>query len=276
MNNKIKPIHLFIKLRLMEISKDNVEENYQYFYNDWCYFQSADVEVDGEPINLGKDERPTDNNLWNRYFNRHRKRRRDENGLIIGKEFVINKFENDRGTPLTEERYIESMKKKFQDYLFEVKDDTKYDDYAYRLKILLDYMEQREKELSKPSQSTEMKGFDSKLSDKQIRAIVPYLKLAELFEKSIDEPILKKLFDGSLESPLKLNNTRLLAYFFNELEERKLITMRWQSAAEQTKSFLSVKGNEINKGDLSQALMRLKKNGNPKGSEHIDSAIKLL
>lgn len=135
-----------------------------------------------------------------------------------------------------------------------------------------------ESERGKPhsSQSTKFKGFDSKLNAEQIKKLVPWLNLAELFENTIDETILTNLFNGSLESPLKLNNNRLLAYFLNKLSKKKLITKYWQAAAERTKSFISSDDKEIIRNDLSKALSALEKNGNPKNSEHIDNAINLF
>ena len=276
MNDKLNKTDLFISLELKKISKDNVGEYYQRLYYDWCYYNSVDVEVDGESVNLREDENPTFVNIVNRYLKRQIKRQHDENGFLIGKEFVVKKFENDEGTPLCEELYIELRKKEFQEYLFEVKGVAKYINNAYRLKILLEYMEQREKELSKPTQTAEKRGFDSKLNAEQIKELVPWLNLAELFENSIDEPILMNLFNGSLESPLKLNNNRLLAYFLNKLSKKKLITKYWQAAAERTKSFISFDDKEIICNDLSKALSALEKNGNPKNSEFIDEAISQL
>lgn len=248
------------RIELNSINSENLEERYNVMYWRWKYLVSNKVTIQGrivEPLGRFLCLFP----------------KKDGSSKLVDVE--VEEFDH-RGTPLTELLFIEEKKREYNSYLEEFAGIRKYSDIIYKIRLVLEYMEQREKELYKPSQSTKSNGFDSKLNAEQIKAIVPYLNLAGLFENPIDEPTLMNLFNGSLESPLKLNNNRLLAYFFNELKEKKMITKNWQTAAERTNSFLSSSGKAIVKTDLAQALKESNCNGNPKNSEHIDKAISQL
>lgn len=248
------------RIELNSINGENLEERYNVMYWRWKYLASNKVTIQGKLVEP-----------YQRFWYLFPK----EDGSSNLVDVEVEEFDH-RGTPLTELLFIEEKKREYNSYLEEFAGIRKYSDIIYKIRLVLGYMEQRERELSKPSQSTKFKGFDSKLNTEQIRILVPLLNDAELFKNPIDETILMNLFNGSLEKPLKLNNNRLLAYFFNELKEKRMITRNWQAAAEKTKSFISSDDKEIISNDLSKALSELKENGNPKNSTHIDKAIKQL
>ena len=70
-----------------------------------------------------------------------------------------------------------------------------------------------------------------------------------VFQPEIDAKTTTTLFSGKLKKPLVVRNARLLCYISQAL----LITNIWQSVADRTECFVSVKGKVITRNTLSSA-----------------------
>ncbi len=119
--------------------------------------------------------------------------------------------------------------------------------------------------------------FDCKLSPEQIKKLTPDLNRANLFYNEIEFETLQALFDCSLKDALKVNNNRLLAYFFMCLAAKSIIKDNWQSTIEKNNLFLSKNDKPIKAGDLSASKSQTENKQfgkNPKGYEIIDEALK--
>ena len=104
--------------------------------------------------------------------------------------------------------------------------------------------------------------FDCCFDGIQLSLIAHCVNEAQLFADYINEGILRSLFDGTIENPLKSANNRLLAYFFDALCEQKLIANNWQRVIESSKQILSSASDKpLNHSQLASALNEAK--GNP-------------
>lgn len=128
-------------------------------------------------------------------------------------------------------------------------------------------MEQREKELSKPSQLTKAKGFDSKLSAEQIKCI--YNQMQGIYFDTTLENFGKIFKSNPLVNftPIKTKpkfSKVLLAYFISGLFQR------------QNPNLWSIGEYCFGKKDLCQSLTNAystNKNSKPRGSDGIDIII---
>lgn len=101
------------------------------------------------------------------------------------------------------------------------------------------------------------------LNDDQMSLIAHCVNEARLFEEVVDIPMLRSLLEGKLSTPLHSRNNRLLAFFFDQLCQHRLILSRWQHLLEQAGSILgSNDGRPLRHAQLSNALTRAKSNPN--------------
>lgn len=96
-------------------------------------------------------------------------------------------------------------------------------------------------------------GFFATFSDKQLTALSELFNSFKVFQPEIDAKTTTALFSGKLKKPLVVRNARLLCYMMDCLSQALLITNIWQSVADRTECFVSVKGNPITRNTLSSA-----------------------
>ena len=101
------------------------------------------------------------------------------------------------------------------------------------------------------------------LDDDQMSLIAHCVNEARLFEEVVDVPMLRSLLEGRLSVPLHSRNNRLLAFFFDQLCQHRLILSRWQHLLEQAGSIFGSKdGTPLRHAQLSNALTHAKSNPN--------------
>lgn len=96
-------------------------------------------------------------------------------------------------------------------------------------------------------------GFFATCSDKQLTALSDLFNSFGVFQPAVNPTILAALFSGKLKKPLVVRNARLLCYIMDCLSQALLITNIWQSVADRTGCFVSVKGKPITRNTLSSA-----------------------
>lgn len=96
-------------------------------------------------------------------------------------------------------------------------------------------------------------GFFATFSDKQLTALSDLFNSFKVFQPEIDAKTTAALFSGKLKKPLVVRNARLLCYIMDCLSQALLISNIWQSVAERTECFMSVKGRPITRNTLSSA-----------------------
>jgi hypothetical protein len=98
------------------------------------------------------------------------------------------------------------------------------------------------------------KTFESNFDEQQIEILTLCINDARIFTNPITSETTIQIFNCKLDTPLRVKNNRLLAYFFVALDDRSLIVHHWQSVCESNQLFLSsLKGNILKQTDLSSA-----------------------
>lgn len=105
--------------------------------------------------------------------------------------------------------------------------------------------------------------FQSYFNSLQISLITHSANEIHLFSPDVSEAEVKALFACCLEHPLKSASNRRVAFFFDALCERKLISARWQHVIDKHGLILSSLGKSVllNSSKLSSALNEAKQNG---------------
>ena len=96
-------------------------------------------------------------------------------------------------------------------------------------------------------------GFNSRFTIKQTKMLSELFNNFGVFQPAVNPTSLAALFSGKLKKPLVVRNARLLCYIMDCLSQALLITNIWQSVAERTECFVSVKGRPITRNTLSSA-----------------------
>ncbi len=96
-------------------------------------------------------------------------------------------------------------------------------------------------------------GFNSRFTIKQTKMLSELFNNFGVFQPEIDAKTTTTLFSGKLKKPLVVRNARLLCYIMDCLSQALLITNIWQSVADRTECFVSVKGKVITRNTLSSA-----------------------
>ena len=96
-------------------------------------------------------------------------------------------------------------------------------------------------------------GFNSRFTIKQTKMLSELFNNFGVFQRAVNPTTLAALFSGKLKKPLVVRNARLLCYIMDCLSQALLITNIWQSVAERTECFVSVKGRPITRNTLSSA-----------------------
>lgn len=96
-------------------------------------------------------------------------------------------------------------------------------------------------------------GFNSRFTIKQTKMLSELFNSFKVFQPEIDAKTTAALFSGKLKKPLVVRNARLLCYIMDCLSQALLISNIWQSVAERTECFMSVKGRPITRNTLSSA-----------------------
>ena len=96
-------------------------------------------------------------------------------------------------------------------------------------------------------------GFNSRFTIKQTKMLSELIHNFGVFQPEIDATTTAALFSGKLKKPLVVRNPRLLCYIMDCLSQALLITNIWQSVADRTECFVSVKGKPITRNTLSSA-----------------------
>ena len=102
--------------------------------------------------------------------------------------------------------------------------------------------------------------FEHTLNDEQIESLVDCVNEVRMFKGAeVTFEQLKSIFDCNPITPLKSNNNRLIAFFFDQLSNRSYITENWQSVIARNSLFLSPqKDSYLNQNDISAALSRVR------------------
>lgn len=95
--------------------------------------------------------------------------------------------------------------------------------------------------------------FYSCCSQKQLVALTDLFNNFGVFQPAVNPTTLVALFSGKLKKPLVVRNARLLCYIMDCLSQALLISNIWQSVADRTECFVSVKGKAITRNTLSSA-----------------------
>jgi hypothetical protein len=115
-----------------------------------------------------------------------------------------------------------------------------------------------------------------KLSKEQKETLTECFNKTGIFSINITTEIIDDLFSGSLEEPLHSQNTRLLVYFFWQLEINMFVIKNWQAFIYNNKLIIGTEKNKpLNESDLSSAKHECKQKS-PIGSETIDKYIEKL
>lgn len=96
-------------------------------------------------------------------------------------------------------------------------------------------------------------GFNSRFTIKQTKMLSELFNNFGVFQPAVNPTTLAALFSGKLKKPLVVRNARLLCYIMDCLSQALLITNIWQSVADRTECFVSVKGKAITRNTLSSA-----------------------
>ena len=138
----------------------------------------------------------------------------------------------------------------------------------------------KEKEENADTNPTKIVGksnpFKSTLKANEIKLLTDCVNEANMFTTTVNAKILTDFFNCKLNGVLKVNNTRLLAYFMMQLSCYNYIVYEWQSVIANNKLILKkIKGEPLTRTDLSSATDQAK-SIYPKGYEIIDKYIKQL
>lgn len=114
-----------------------------------------------------------------------------------------------------------------------------------------------------PATVTSKSDFQCCFNSTQIRLITYSVNETHLFIPDVSEAEMKAFFACCLEHPLRSVCNRRVAFFFDALCERKLISTRWQHVIDRNGLILSSSGKSIllNSSKLSSALNEAKLNG---------------
>ena len=98
-----------------------------------------------------------------------------------------------------------------------------------------------------------------------------------MFTKQVTDTIMQDFFSGNLKGVLlRSTNTKLIAYFFLQLNTNNYITNNWQSVIDKNNLILATDKDEfMNRSDLSTAVGTSKEKP-PIGYEIIDKYIEKL
>ena len=96
--------------------------------------------------------------------------------------------------------------------------------------------------------------FESKLTDRQIKALLAPLNEMKLFKIPVSLPTLKTLFNDKLSKPLEVANNQILACLFNCLKNEFLVTDQWKSVIEKNKCFIGARGKLMTASNLSSSM----------------------
>jgi len=96
-------------------------------------------------------------------------------------------------------------------------------------------------------------GFNSRFTIKQTKMLSELFNNFKVFQPAVNPTTLADLFSGKLKKPLVVRNARLLCYIMDCLSQALLISNIWQSVADRTGCFVSVKGKAITRNTLSSA-----------------------
>lgn len=96
-------------------------------------------------------------------------------------------------------------------------------------------------------------GFNSRFTIKQTKMLSELFNNFKVFQPAVNPTTLADLFSGKLKKPLVVRNARLLCYIMDCLSQALLISNIWQSVADRTGCFVSVKGKPITRNTLSSA-----------------------
>lgn len=97
--------------------------------------------------------------------------------------------------------------------------------------------------------------FECHLSKEAFIVLVDGFNAAKVFLKPVNAENLSRLFDGSLQQPLVVQNTRRLSYFFHLMRQNNYICRNWQKVIEDTKMFYKRDGvTLLTAKDISPAL----------------------
>lgn len=96
-------------------------------------------------------------------------------------------------------------------------------------------------------------GFNSQFTIKQTKMLSELFNNFGVFQPAVNPTTLAALFSGKLKKPLVVRNARLLCYIMDCLSQALLISNIWQSVADRTECFVSVKGRPITRNTLSSA-----------------------
>ncbi|MGN1255037.1 MAG: hypothetical protein ACI4T9_10695 [Prevotella sp.] len=97
--------------------------------------------------------------------------------------------------------------------------------------------------------------FEYHLANGAFDVLAEGLNTAKVFMRPVNTDTLTQLFDGSLQKPLVVLNTRRLSYFFHLLKRENFICRNWQKVIEDTRMFFKRDGiTPLTAKDISPAL----------------------
>ena len=97
--------------------------------------------------------------------------------------------------------------------------------------------------------------FEYHLSNDAFVIIAEGFNAAKVFMRPVNPCTLAQLFDGTLQQPLVVQNTRRLSYFFHLLRRENYICRNWQKVIEDTRVFYKRDGiTLLTAKDISPAL----------------------
>ena len=161
---------------------------------------------------------------------------------------------------IVNERYADYLKQRWQARelrAFEIAREVAAEDY----KTEKQSTEKTEEETQAVATgSVDRYTFEHTLNDEQIESLVDCVNEVRMFKgEEVTFEQLKAIFGCNPVAPLKSNNNRLIAFFFDQLSNRSYITENWQSVIARNNLFLSPqKDSYLNQNDISAALSRVR------------------
>lgn len=95
--------------------------------------------------------------------------------------------------------------------------------------------------------------FNASFNTKQKNALAELFNNFRVFQPGVDADTVGALFACKLAEPLTVRNARLLCFIMDCLSQQLLITSIWQTVAQQSHCFVSVKGRPLTRNTLSSA-----------------------
>lgn len=178
---------------------------------------------------------------------------------------------------VVKERYADYLKQKWESSVLRAWDMRKtFDEKSNKDSQVTEQTKGNKQPVT--TEPTDRYTFEHILNDKQIASLVDCVNEVRMFKgEEVTFEQLKSIFDCNPIIPLKSNNNRLIAFFFDQLSNHSYIAENWQSVIAKNHLILSpMKDTYLNQSDLSTAVNRVRDTLAEKKLERINLYIRNL